>query len=608
MTGDQAGTRIALEEEHDRRVERQLIRLVLDNGRTSTLAAFVLASALGVLLRSVLDPAVFWTWMGANTLLLAVRLAALAAYRRAPDRSEPERLASFKFYRALLVATGLVWGVGVFFFFPAHSPVHQVAAILILAGLSAGAVPILCPLIRVYYLYISSFLVPLALYFIHLGGEIYLTLAFLTVLFNLVLVNSATRMYEALADALATRFRNEDLIQRLNRARMAALAASRAKDEFLANMSHEIRTPMNGVLGTLQLLRESTLKPDQEALVETALTSAESLLALLNDILDFSKMEAGKLSLDVRPFRISDLVTELERFFRPLAENKGLGFVVEVDPSLDRPLLGDQGRVRQILNNLLANAVKFTEHGEVRLQVRQHQDVDESGRSVVRFSVIDTGIGISAEDQAKLFQSFTQADSSLTRKYGGTGLGLAIVRQLAELMEGRCGVESEPGKGSCFWCEIPFPVAEGEVEEPPQEETVFTRERFRGRILLVEDNPVNQKIARAMLEKLGLSVVAASDGQEAVGLFGSQPFDLVFMDCQMPRMDGYEATGEIRRQEAARGLSRTPVIAMTAHAMSGDREKCLAAGMDDYLTKPVKKETLALVLEKWLGKGENGSP
>jgi len=586
------------------RVQRQLIRLVLDNGNTSTAGFFVLAVALGVLLRGVVASGILMAWLTANTLLAGGRVLAVLAYRRRRESAEPERLLPVRAYRAMVSITGLVWGVGAWFLFPGSSPLHQVVFMIIMAGLAAGAVPILAPLIGLYDTYAASFLVPVAILLFVRGGEIYITLGVITLLFLMVLINSATRMQEVLVEALEQQFRNEAMVESLNAARVAAEAASRAKNEFLANMSHEIRTPMNGVLGTLQLLKEARTDQTREDLVATAYSSAESLLHLLDDILDFSKIEAGKLDLQQIPFRLPALIHDLEQIMTLLAKRPAVAFKVEVDPRLDTPLDGDPARIRQILNNLLSNAVKFTERGRITLSATATDQIE--GGLLVRLQVADTGIGIAAANQPKLFQSFSQADASPTRKYGGTGLGLAIVRQLVELMGGSCGLESELGQGSRFWCEIPFPFSTGSTVVAEEAPADAAPSPLVGEVLLAEDNLVNQKIAVSMLKNLGLGVTVANTGQEALDLLGRRRFAMVLMDCQMPVLDGYEATTAWREQEVRKHWSHTPVIAMTAHAMEGDREKCLTAGMDDYLSKPVMRAALAAMLHKWLPSGPPG--
>ena len=414
--------------------------------------------------------------------------------------------------------------------------------------------------------------------------------------------------------------------EELESALVTAREATQLKSRFLANMSHEIRTPMNGVLGMTDFLLGTSLTAEQQEFAGSIKKSADALLTLINDILDLSRIEAGKLRLDRIPFSLAATVEESSSLFALQARTKGLDFSIAVSGDLPDMLVGDAGRIRQVLTNLIGNAVKFTDSGRIDVEAEMVRPTEDG--FLIRFSVRDTGIGIPPEQQSRLFESFTQGDGSSTRKYGGTGLGLSISKQLVELMDGELGVESRPGEGSRFWFTasfgkaavvapaapprrpIPVPVPAPAVPlspvapklpipspkpgtVPPQKSNGSPRKLW---VLLAEDNEINQRIALRLLEKLGLGADAVDNGRAAVEALAQKNYDMVLMDCMMPEMDGFEATAVIRNRE--RGKGHIPICALTANAMEGDREKCLAAGMDDYISKPVGLDKLREVVER----------
>jgi len=443
------------------------------------------------------------------------------------------------------------------------------------------------------------------------------------------LSRQARLKYKELEQIVEQRTRElEEANRRLTTALAKAEEADRAKSRFLANMSHEIRTPMNAIVGFSSLLSEEDLTDAQQEDVTIVRESAKNLLNLINDILDFSKIEAGQLTVEMMDCSLGQLLSSLESMMKPQAIEKSIDFRTVQAPNLPGYIKTDPHRLKQCLVNLVNNALKFTEQGHVHVKVSLHED---NGKHLIRFDVADTGIGIPKHRQAAIFESFTQADGSTTRKYGGTGLGLTVTKQLIELLRGELALTSDPGKGSVFSIVIPAGVDVTGQAPLDQDSTLYQRAEesgatelvtFSGKVLLAEDVKTNQILMKSMLTKMGLEVAIAEDGNQALQAALSQSFDLIFMDMQMPNMNGYEAARQIRKAESAdlgfeiadfglteqeseinneKGkLSRVPIVALTADAMKGDDQKCIAAGCDDYLAKPIDCRELSRTIGKHL--------
>ena len=584
-------------------IRRELLKLALKNARRSV-ALLLLAGW-------------FVAWLGWDSgsprmaILTAVITAAAGGWRFMLGRHVSAELSRDRIDRVELelagnaLLSGLLWTAATAGIYPSLDPRTATLHVVVLIGSAAVAAHFMTLTRWSYALLVLPSIGTLALMSAFSEPVRSYPLVVLSIIYMATLLMAGREYRSTATRAIEHALKADSAIVSLLQAKQDAEAGMVAKSQFLATMSHEIRTPMNGVLGSIELLRRSGLNPEQQRLARTAASSGSTLMAILNDVLDHSKIEAGKLTLSAAPMSLHELVASVAGLFRGNAETRGLFLRLLVDDAAADWVVGDGQRLKQVLLNLVSNAIKFTDRGGVELAIKAL--ASPAGQACLLFSVRDSGLGMSAEAVTRLFSPFMQVDHAASKTRRGTGLGLSISQRIVEAMGSRIEVDSAPGEGSCFHFTLSLPLHESEPPPSVVETAAGALDplsTIAGTVLIAEDDSVNRLIARSMLESLGLTVVEAADGLEALAQARMHAVDLVFMDCQMPNLDGYGTTRRWREREQRLGLPRTPIVAMTANAFEEDVARSRKAGMDGHLAKPYTRNQLREQVQQWLWRHE----